>query len=74
MSGSCFRTLVVILVSDFFKFRNYKKEKEREREREREREILLITISISLYIMCVILCLFGALGHRVGALQMSIII
>ena len=31
-------------------------------------------ISISMYIMCVILCLFSALSHRVGALQISIII
>ena len=31
-------------------------------------------ISISMYIMCVILCLFGALSRRVGALQISIII
>ena len=32
----------------------------------------IITFSISMYIMCV--CLFSALSHRVGALQMSIII
>ena len=32
----------------------------------------LITFSISMYIMCV--CLFSALGRRVGALQISIII
>ena len=31
-----------------------------------------ITFSISMYIMCV--CLFSALGSRVGALQISIII
>ena len=31
-------------------------------------------ISISMYIMCVILCLFSASSHRVGALQISIII
>ena len=31
-----------------------------------------ITFSISMYIMCV--CLFSALSHRVGALQISIII
>ena len=34
----------------------------------------LITFSISVYIMCVILCLFSALSHKVGALQISIII
>ena len=32
----------------------------------------LITFSISMYIVCV--CLFSALSHRVGALQMFIII
>ena len=31
-------------------------------------------ISILMYIMCVILCLFSALSHRVDALQISIII
>ena len=31
-------------------------------------------IPISLYIMCVILCLFSALSHRVGTLQISVII
>ena len=31
-------------------------------------------ISISMYIMCVTLCLFGALSRRVGALQISVII
>ena len=36
--------------------------------------LLLITFSIPMYIMCVILCLFIALSHRVGALQISIII
>ena len=35
---------------------------------------MLITFSISMYIMCVISCLFSALSHRVGALQISIII
>ena len=34
--------------------------------------LFLITFSISMYIMCV--CLFSALSHRVGALQISIII
>ena len=35
---------------------------------------LLVAFSISMYIMCVILCLFGALNRKVGALQMSIFI
>ena len=35
---------------------------------------LLVIFSISMYIMCVILCLFSALSHRVGAFQISIII
>ena len=34
--------------------------------------IVWITFSISMYIMCV--CLFSASSHRVGALQISIII
>ena len=33
-----------------------------------------MTFSISMYIMCVILCLFSALSHRVDALQISTII
>ena len=32
------------------------------------------SISISMYIMCVKLCLFSALSHWVGTLQISIII
>ena len=35
---------------------------------------LLITFSILMHIMCIILCLFSTLSHRVGVLQMSIII